>query len=249
LKQEEIRVQVEQQQQEIRFEQLETYRQAEEESIEQARISFMEQALTKQAEVNARLQQTVQRNVQQNRVTQTAPVTQPPVQQPNARESWKQRRERRNKAKKARKLSPVGNEYTLDISRSIKEYRNELINSQSAGSMTAERARAADADMRALRIFCNGFKMKDGQPASDEDRARMNADIRFIDDYLSGEQERRRPHLERMTQEILSMEFTREMLTPEYITRNVVQLLRKSDKLIYFENIMNENRWYFDSLP
>lgn len=255
LRQDEIRVEVVQQQQQqqeqqsMQFDQLETYHQAEGESIEQARTSYMQQALSKQAEVNARLQQNFQRNVQQNRVTQTAPVPQPPVQECRTRESWKQRRERQNKVKKARKVCPVGNEYTLDISQSIKEYKRELNNSQSAGGVTEERARAVDADMRMLKVFCNGFKLKDGQPVSDEDRARMNADIRFLDDYLSGERERRRPHLERITQEIISMEFSREMLTPEYISRHAVQLVRMSDKLIYFESIMKENRWYFDSLP
>lgn len=196
------------------------------------------------------MQQNIQMNVQQQTVTQTAAVTQPPVQEQRVRESWKQRRERQNKIKKARKVCPVGNEYTLDISREIKEQEKQRVNAIDLGGVTAERAMAVGADMRMLKVFCNGFNVnQQGLPATQQDQDRMNADTQFLNDYLSGDQERRRPHLDRITQEIISMEFTPEMLTPEYAAKNVAKLDLMTNRMMYFENMMIENRWYFDSLP
>jgi|GEM_PF-618303 len=255
LRQDEIRVEVVQQQQQqqeqqsMQFDQLETYHQAEGESIEQARTSYMQQALSKQAEVNARLQQNFQRNVQQNRVTQTAPVTQPPVQEQRARESQKQRRERQNKVRKARKVCPVGNEYTLEISKAITEYDDSMQNSLKVLGVTEERARAVNADRRMLKVFCNGFRLKKNGQVEEDDWVQAHEDAAFITDYLSGDRQRRKPHLDRITQEIISMEFTPEMLMPEYVVKNPVQVARMANRLMYFENLINENKWYFDNLP
>ena len=255
LKQEELKVEVVQEQQEqqeqqgFQFDQLETYQRAEGESLEQAKAGFMEQALTRQAEINESLRQSVQKNVQQNKVTQTAPVNEPPVQEQRARETWKQRRERQSKVRKARRVCPIGNEHTLEISQSIKEYDRSLENALSYAQVNEKRAMAVKADRRALKVFCNGFRLKkDGEPV-EEDLEQANQDTQFIEDYLSGNQERRKPHLDRITQEIISMEFTPEMVTPEYIARNAVQLSQMGNRMIYFENIMKENPWYFDNLP
>jgi len=232
------------------FLEMETWNLAEGEKVEDRKQKYLEEALAKQDIINQRFIEKGFVEVNETEVKETAQVTNPPVQEPAVRETAKQRSERARKERTARRKCPVGDADTIDINRSITALNKSKLNSVRNAGATNERAATVRADTRMIRVFCKGYK-KDwkGQPATEADRRAMNEDRRWLDDYLSGDAQRRKPHLDRITNEILSFRFTPEMLTTENFIKNASKLKEMADKLMYFENLYNENEQYFKSLP
>jgi hypothetical protein len=107
------------------------------------------------------------------------------------------------------------------------------------------------ADRRMLRAFCSGFDVgSNGEPLSREDIDRNTQDMLFISDYCSGDLERRRPHLRRITDGMLEMGqmIQPEMFTEDYMSGHAAQLKEMCDRMVYFNNVMTENKAYFDGL-
>ena len=71
-----------------------------------------------------------------------------------------------------------------------------------------------------------------------------------MDDSCSGDVERRRPHLDLMLEEALSVNITEDMLTTKYLEYHVGEVLHQIDKLVYFQNVYDDpiNKHYFDEL-
>ena len=106
-------------------------------------------------------------------------------------------------------------------------------------------------DFRVLHSFLNGYKKKeDGEPATEEDARKMQEDRTFIDDYISGDLERRRPHLERITNELLSAQITADMFSKEYVSQHVADMKVLFDRMVYFENMRHDpiNAPFFEQL-
>jgi len=220
------------------------------EEVQGKKDAFLEETIRKQAEYNMRLQEKVLKDVPQKEINSAAGVSQPPVQEFAARESWKQHRERQKKLKLARKLCPVGDEFTLDISKSIIEMRQAKENSLSAAGVNEQKTQEDGVDFRVLGAFCRGFrKNRKGKPESKTDEAARKEDMEFLKDYLSGDKDKRLPHLQRAVREILQMRFTPEMLAPEYVFKNIVVLIEMLDKITCIEKMIKENPEFFSSLP
>lgn len=181
-------------------------------------------------------------------VTGTAPVPEPPIQAPAAKEGYKARREREKKRKEALKVCPVGDEYTLDIAREIKA-GNESLQASITPEIT-ERAQATHSDMRALKVFCSEFQLdKKGRPATEEDARIMRENQEFMMFYTSGSKKLRKPFLDRFTDQMLSTKLTPDMFTEENLTKHAAEYKQLGDRFTYFENLQKENPEYFDSLP
>jgi hypothetical protein len=117
-------------------------------------------------------------------------------------------------------------------------------------SAEMRKASHSNADPRVLRIFCSGYDVgKDGQPLTDLDAEKKARDMDFIRDYISGDANLRRPHLERIKAEMLNISLTPEMLTPEYMNVYAAELKEMCDKMVYFVNVTTDDAAYFESLP
>ena len=209
---------------------------------------YLEQTLALQQQYNEQLTEHIQQAVPQHQVNQAAPAPNPPVQEQAARETYKQRRERQKKIKKAQKACPVGDEYTLDMAKQIHQLDTGKNNAMSR-YLDHARADQLRADKRALKVFSHGFRTdKHGNPLP-EDAQYAQQDQAFVADYLSGDLERRRPHLERITQEMISMRLTPDIFSAENLTRHPERLKEMTDKMVYFENLQKENPAFFDQIP
>jgi hypothetical protein len=110
--------------------------------------------------------------------------------------------------------------------------------------------RRLNIDPRALRIFAHGYEVnEDGDPSTEEDRRYKEADEQYVREYTSSDPAVKARQLDRITDEMLLVAPTDEMISEEYILQNVVQIKQMVEKLCYLENIMNENKEYFENLP
>lgn len=214
-------------------------------TLEETKAQYLARQL-QEGQVRAEaLAQRVQQQIPQQEVNRAAPVPAPPVQQQE--ETNKQRRERQRKLKTAQKLCPVGNEHTLDMSHAAKTQNRNKENA--LRYLDTKKADEVHADKRMMRLFCHGFNTKLGRPATPEDKEFARQDRKFLEDYVSGDQERRRPHLERITKEMIELPLTKEMFSTEYMTSHFAELKEMGDRMVYFENLQKENPAFFDQLP
>lgn len=90
---------------------------------------------------------------------------------------------------------------------------------------------------------------KHGRPATPADEEILRRNQAFVRDYVSGNETERNARLMQMTNEVLTMELTPHMLDdPKYVLENAAKMKMMSGRLTYFENIMKDNRAYFDTL-
>lgn len=215
-------------------------------TLEQTKAQYLERLLQEEQVRAEALELRIQQQIPQQEVNRAAPVPAPPVQQQE--ESNKKRRERQKKLETVQKLCPVGNEHTLDMSHAAKtQYKNKV---NSLRYLDRKKADKVHADKRMMRLFCHGFNTtKLGLPATPEDKEFARQDRKFLEDYVSGDQERRRPHLERITKEMIELPLTKEMFSTEYMTSHFAELKEMGDRMVYFENLQKENPAFFDQLP
>ncbi len=142
---------------------------------------------------------------------------------------------------------------TYNVSTALLDFKamklntTDYFNSDEANAAIAQH----NVDKRVLNVFITGYrKNDDGEPATEEDARKMREDRAFVEDYISGDLERRRPHLERFTNELLSTEITANMFTKEYISEHAVEMKALFDRMVYFDNMRNDpiNRPYFEQL-
>ena len=172
------------------------------------------------------------------------------MQQPAVRKTAKQRRERERKEKLARKKCPVGGIHTLDMNKSLAELDSARANSLKSAGVTKKSAENADSNIDVLKVFCCGYKKNwRGQPATDRDRAAKQADEQFLRDYLTGDESKRKPHLDRIMKEVLSMKFTPDLLSQENVEKNIAGLKSMMEKAMFFEDLLEENPLYYFEIP
>lgn len=180
-------------------------------------------------------------------VDQAASVQHPPFQQRPAHKSGKADKEAKKKRRLAKKINPEADERTYEMAESIFRYSREHENTITMEDKERAMHLSPRADDRMLRIFGVPFcTNSQGRPATELDRIKFSQNRRFIDDYLSGDRERREPHLERITEDMLSMKFTQDMLSDENIRKNTAALKLMADKAVYITNVMEENKDYFE---
>lgn len=214
-------------------------------TLEQTKAQYLERQLQEEQVRIEALGLRVQQQIPKQEVNRAAPVPAPPVQQQE--ETNKQRRERQKKLKAAQKICPVGNEHTLDMSHAAKTQNENKENA--LRYLDKKKAGEVHADERMLKVFCHGFHTKLGRPATPEDKEFARQDQKFLEDYVSGDQERRKPYLERITKEMMELPLTKEMFSTEYMTSHFAELKQMADRMVYFENLKKENPAFFDQLP
>ena len=171
------------------------------------------------------------------------------IQKP-AKKTFKQRREDKRLDESAKEVSPLADHISVHMLESLqKEQRMQ------ANSITPElfaEAERQDVDRRVLRNFVYGYeKDQNGEPVDEYQRSRKEVDQRFLEDYISKDAQRRKPHLDRMLDQVLSIDITEEMLEPEYMEYHAGELHEQVSRLVYFDNVFKDpvNRAYFDALP
>ena len=233
--------QVEQQQQlDIRQEltRLQTWELAPGQTLEEAREAHVQTLIQRQQEDNVALLARAQTQMPQAQVRAAAPG-QPVQQQVPAKKTYKQKREEAKKTKLAKKQSPFADHVSYDIQRQLERQDNGKENSLTP--QIKQRADVEKVDRRVLKCFCQGYqKDKKGNPASPEDAQRMQADQTFLEDYLSKDVTRRALHLQRFTDELLEVNITADLYTPESIHQNAAWLKRIADRMTYYENMQKD---------
>ena len=172
-----------------------------------------------------------------------------PVQEEVATKmTWKERRRERKHAEKARAACPVGTAATYDMVKQISRLNTAKENTV---RNHAELIQRQQVDRRVLRAFAFPYQVnKKGQPATKEDEAAKQQSDLFVQDYCSNDLQRRQPHLERIVNELLAVQCSPDMLSPQNLRKNAAQLRALGDKMVYLENLMRDpvNRPYFDRM-
>ena len=165
-----------------------------------------------------------------------------------AKMSWKERRREKKHADAARKACPVGNAAAYDMVKQI-----STLNSTKENAIRDFRALAdrQHVDKRVLKVFSIPYQVnKKGQPVSKADAAAKQRSDAFIQDYCSNDLQRRRPHLDRMVNELLAIQYSPDMFSHRNLRKNAAQLKEWGDKMVYMDNVMKDpvNRPYFDRM-
>ncbi len=218
--------------------------------IEKSDLSAYQLAPLDEIEVNKSLFAQSQSRMKAIEASGVAPGT--PVQFPKAgKDSYKERREKAKKKKKAKKLVASGDEYTLEMLeqlKALKEADDKAMDDTPSG--LEDKDSKYHGDGRILNSFCQGHRVnKEGQPLDETEARKMNEDRKFFVDYLSGDQVRRKPYLDKFTKELLEYKIDISMLSDKYVSSHIAELCKFSNKACYFENMMKENEWYYNSLP
>lgn len=176
----------------------------------------------------------------------------PQQMQAPAQETYKQRRERRRQERIAKKHHPCadGDSYRMleDVKTRLQEQKNSVITLPRG----AEEPIGDQVDNRVLQAFVHGYKAKrNGRPVDAQNERYQREDHEFINDYASMNLERRKPHLDRIVEQVLSINYKLDMLSKQYVTEHPGEMKQKADQYVYFQNIYEDpvNKPYFDALP
>lgn len=218
-------------------------------TIEQRKLEEKNVIIQKQLEANKILQKQV--NVEFAEITARKAASGMPTQTlPPAKKSWKQRQEEKKRAKKAKKHTQVADHNSYKIHSQIQQYT--LARQNSFTPELQQEAEQNHIDCTALNAFISGYyKNKNGEPLNKEEAAKKEKDEALIRDYISGDVEKRAPHLKMMKNIMLNFEIEDYMLTDEYISTYGVYLFRMHEQMELFKNIWTDpiNAPYFESLP
>ena len=179
-----------------------------------------------------------------------------PMQQPvPGGQSFKQRRRQK---KEDKRLKEQYGEHADHVSAAIKQQLDEFTVEREVelARMTSLRAEAESrdvkVDIKVLDAFITGYKTnEEGNPLNEQEVERKRKDDTFLEDYCSGDLQRRLPHLERMKNELLNIRLSPDMLTETYMERHAVELYDIVAKMTYFENVEKDpiNAPFFENLP
>lgn len=221
-------------------------------SIEQRRMQETDLVINRQKTINEQLMQNVARHHPPVKAKKTAKGT--PVQkQKPAKKTFKQKREDKRLDEQAKEITPVADHISIHMFEGLQG--NKTLEDNSENLLTEEQKKEAASkgiDMRVLGVFVYGYRMnQNGQPASRQDEANKEADLKFLNDYASRDLERRRPHLDRILEQVLNIRVTMDMLTPEYMEDHMGEVYKQVCQMVYFQNIYSDpvNEKYFDELP
>ena len=236
--QEQKQEQIQTQQQEVQQEQVVRQTAPEQEEVRQ-------QAAQDQA-LNAQLTTVVHQQLPPAQAVQAAHGA--PVQEElPSPTGYKARRREKKHAKIARKACPVGTAITYDLvegARLSKE--RKALSARECPQMQT----CSSYDRRVLMSFCKGYQKGKLGGMSAQDKANKAADHQLFTDYLTGNLERRRPHLDNMVKELLAIRFTPDMLTVRNVRRNMARYRDIVDKFYAMNDIMKDpvNVPYFNAM-
>lgn len=181
-----------------------------------------------------------------------APMPEQPV--PPGDMTFKQRRKLKKLDKEAKKHSEYADHVSLAITEQLKGVTAERDVETARIAEFQERAanEGRTIDGRVLKAFITGHKTdRQGNPLDEQEEEKKRNDARFLDDYSSGDLQRRLPHLERIKNEMLAVRVSPDMLTEAYMEKHAAELYDLTAKMTYFENVEEDpvNAPYFNNLP
>lgn len=108
-------------------------------------------------------------------------------------------------------------------------------------------------DSRIFTVFIKGCKLdENGVPTDEAEAAKLEADRRFMDDYLTQDIEKRKPYLNQYINSLLQTKFSMDMLEPEYAIEHFEELERMMQGFTLIQNVLEDeqiNADYLASLP
>lgn len=218
-------------------------------TLEERRATHAQTLIQRQMDENAALAARMQ--VRLGPVEAASAAAGSPVQeQVPAKKTWKEKQEEKRRLKEAKKANPQAGLESYAIVHAMKDLSDQKENSLKMPGLKEKMNRGV-VDGRVLKNFCQGYRTnKKGKPLTREDAKIKEEDERFLEAYSSGDLNQRRPYLDQIVDEMLSIQITDEMLTPDYIVQNIVEMKTMTDKMTYFENIFKDriNQPYFQGL-
>lgn len=224
------------------------------ELLEQEKQSFLESRLERVRHQNEEVMRAALQREEEMRAGQkktkgtarrAAKLQAPPTQ---AEEGQKEKRQRLKKRKEAAKKSPVGDEYTYDMITSLKAAqlgKDNVLNTPGV----VEKAQEKKIDIRMLRVFINGYQGKNGVPADAKQEKLLNQDGNLLNSYFSANKQMREPFLNGVVNELLTVELKPDMFTAPYLAKHASEMKSTFDKMVYFDNLKQENPEYFKNIP
>ena len=160
-----------------------------------------------------------------------------------AEKSDKKVEEELKQTKAARKHNDYADYTSFNLNKQITTYYKERNNALKG----KWRDGINDENQRAMYAFLQGHAS--GLFAKNAERDA--ADRAFIEDYTSGELERRRPYLDQAVNEILNFRLNEELFTTEYMGAHGMELIAMNEKMKSFKIMRDDpiNRDYFHQLP
>lgn len=210
-------------------------------------VQAPEAELQREQEENAALAAHVQQQLPAAHAVAAAPGA-PIQEEAPAKKSWKERQREKKQAKIAKKNCPVGTVLTYQMATQMQRVEQGKERAMQRYQDLADRQ---NVDKRVLKAFSTPYQVdKKGRPASAEDAAAKRASDTFIEDYCSKDIQRRRPHLERMVNELLAIQFTPDMLSEHNMRQHAAQLKDFADKMVYMDNVLDDpvNKPFFDQM-
>ena len=138
------------------------------------------------------------------------------------------------------------NKWGAKNSKTLKQYDQKASKIKGAKLSNSEHTRLWETLFRVVNYT------EDGKPATALDEAAARYNETLIDDYLSGDFERRKPYVDNYLNELLNLEITSDMFTDEYMEEHSIELWRKIELMANYEYVILKNPGnlaYFESLP
>ena len=225
---------------------------AEGQTIEERRAEESRVLMAHQLEDNEQLVKNTKKRLPRVRVRRTAPGEPVQAQMP-AKETYKQRRERERLEKEAKIVAPLADDTSVAMVQDLKRSKLQKENSYRALPRgVKQQAKRNHVSERLLKAFAKGCQLNwMGRPVTDKDAEAKEADHKFFEDYISCDLQRRRPHLDRIVEQALSVQVTPDMFAQEYLKDHAAEVHEKLSILVCFDDLMKDpvNKPYFDELP
>ncbi len=180
-----------------------------------------------------------------------------PAVEEHKEKTWKDKRADEAHAEKAKNEAQDyhADEYSYKIMESLKERDKSETASLEMYKRTIpnyDELRAKNkVDVRVIRAFAGTYKVDEkGMPVDQENAELMDKERKLMEDYVSGDLEKRKPILENLVKELMDKRIEPSMLNIDYVSEHIVELKNIGDKMIYLENIMNDeiNKPFFEEM-
>ncbi|MDD6039158.1 MAG: hypothetical protein PUD20_10260 [bacterium] len=221
---------------------------AENQTVEQRRADHMNRLLIQQKEINELIKDKANVRLGAVQAKQAAEGT-PLQRQKPAKKTFMQKAEEKRLDWKAKQKTSVADHVSVRMYESMMDNQTMLDNALKL--IPNELAERNTIDYRVLGIYVHGFRTdKNGDPISEQDSKNKQSDEQFLNDYCTANLEDRRPHLNRIVEQLLTMNLTENMLTETYLCDHLAEVKNKVNQLTFFQNVYNDpvNRPYFEAL-
>lgn len=200
--------------------------------VDETLMTFGYQALA-QREENQQLTQQAQQMFAPAQADAAAPG-EPEQELVPAEKSDKQVKEEAKQAKRAQKVIPFGDHVSFALNRDVTAYYKER--EAALKGKWREMARENGVDEEAIAGFLQGHAS--GVFAKNGDRDA--ADRAFVEAYLSGKLDQRRPYLQQFTEEVMNYQIDLSLFTDDYLAQHGREVLSMCEKMNALQRMMGD---------